>query len=326
MSENDMSDHEVIENTPDPLRLTKDGGLETGRNFDVLASSLLDAVAVLERVKGITRGSVWRSSQGELYDLTTIAQDIEVEPDPEAPIDGKGRYFVHVPYSQGDGSGQGGENDEPIPGGPPIYTVEGSIKSGPVDLDANGNPIVNSVDEPPESPLSKNQVDEALRVRWWHQGDRNSVQKEIRKYRGALSDEAWQGAIAGSFFCRKFTIRDQIKGGWLKLDATFDYRDPIDPDQINATLYLRQPDNSLSQVTNPIHGWHDNYANRGRRLKNGVKDGKQQYKPIRQEGEPIDEPVPINKEGTAQLDATAAPVAIVVPLYSKKAKFSDWGI
>lgn len=307
---------DFIEIDPDPL-VYDATGYKTARNFDVLARSQLDVLAILRRY-GICYGAVWQTSHSEAPDYSIVCKSIVVTSDPEAVIGGFGRYFAKANYER--------RVDEPVIGGPPVYRVKGGLVSEPVDIDVYGNPIVNAADEPIDPPLTISSVNEVLNVSWYQQTDDiYSLQMSLREYRGAVNSEKWRGAMALSFLCHGVDIIEELDEDWVKLGADFEYRHPIDPSELSADIYKRTSGGSLSKITSSVGGWVGIYANRGRREKGEVKNGKRDYPAILVDGQPVSEPVDLAGDGT-RLDITANQVAIIVPLVARQKDFSELGV
>ncbi len=125
-------------------------GVSVVREFDVIAASELDALNVLYSETGITRGTFYLNALGEVVDAFVRVQSLRVEGRPPAPLGGKGLYRVEAQYAKQ----LNGSTAEPTVNTAPTYEWDGQLQSEPVDLDYDGNPIVNSSGEPFDPPLS----------------------------------------------------------------------------------------------------------------------------------------------------------------------------
>lgn len=306
----------VMEKTPDPLRWDK-SGYHTARNFDVVAYSEQHALSLVSQRKGITRGSLYHSTYGETPDQAMFCQSMIVSPAPAAPVGSQGRYFVKAMYER--------SSTEPIPGGPPIYRVRGSSISKPVDYDANLQPILNSVDEPIDPPLTIQQHVENLKVTWWAENtDQIALQASLRPYRGALNAVKWQGADAGEMMCHGIEIADDIDG-YFKLEADFEFRDTIFNNQFPSFVtFVEKLANGNVETVNSFPGFYELHVDRGKRKINGAGDD---FVPIIADGSPVTEPRRLNSLTQLPIDVDSNDVYVIgVKMYSKTARFADLGI
>jgi len=310
---------DIREQKAGPVNETADGFTHT-RRWKCIARSEMEARAKMRHYAGVFINAPWYTTFGERPDPSVVCRSMSIEGSPPAPLGGSGDYLVEAGYEPAG-------TDEAVIGGPPVYRLQTSVSSVPVDIDSDGDPIENSAGQPIDPPLTDLGDQEVLTVEWWQQyATLAACFQEIRPYRNAKNLTTWQGAPKGSVRCRGIANVDEVEvegGIWVKLRAPFEYREPID----TATLPAVVKNKSGVTQSGELEGWDTLTADRGTRVKGAVVDGKQTYLPIMTEDgtEPVREPV--NLDGLGQvLGSSATPVAIVRRLSAKYLNFAALGI
>lgn len=135
-----MSTVAVVTERPKDSRVREDeSGLSADRAFDVVAPSGLDALSVLYQNTTIQYGTPYKNAAGQVPDPTVRVTEMDVEPRTQAPIGGTGLFTVRVKYARFNRRG----SRIPRPGQKTFQWNVSEI-TGPVDLDIDGYPIVNS--------------------------------------------------------------------------------------------------------------------------------------------------------------------------------------
>jgi hypothetical protein len=287
-------DRDIVEQTPGRL---VDGpeGMTHSRVFRVLARSEIDALTKLQVYRRVFRGAAWYTTYNEAPDASVVCRRRECVPVRSAPLGGVGDYEITAQYETP-------RRDEAVAGGPPVYRLDDSQQSAPIDIDADGDPIMNLVEEPIAS--SDAVTSEVLRVEWWKEyADLAACFQGIRPFRNALNLVSWQGLPRGS--ARTIQGPKNAKEVYLensvlvKLQASIGIRPEFDATDFASKII----DKDGTEITGTFEGWAQLKRHEGTREKGDVVDGVQQYKPIlTQDGaDRITEPVP--------LDATGARVA-----------------
>lgn len=310
----------IAESPPEPMVVDL-SGLSVARNFTIIAGSQLEALDIL-KAHGVRLGAAFASIRGESPDASTVCQSIEITPHPEAPIGGKGKYDAKAQYRRFSTNGGGGSS-EALPGGPPIYRLLRGIISSPFDIDANGNPVVNTVLEPIDPPLTKESPTLMVRVEWFIRSFNTiSLQASLNPYSEALNSASWRGFPKESLLSHGVELADELDDGWVKLIANFEYRKP---QNLNGDVYLRSSGGSLTSISGDgISGWMAWYVNRGNRHKTGTDaKGNATYSKIDEKG--TSGPFDLDKDG-GRLGDNAKRIIIVVPAHREKINFASLGI
>jgi len=320
---------QFIELAPDVM-VEDDQGITGARNFDVLADSQLDARQKL-KTSGVFIDAPWVTVRGENPNDNIKCTAIEIDASPEAPLGGVGRYICRAVYGDTDSGGGGGGNREATPDGSPVYLMGGSMVSEPVDIDAKGRPITNTVDEPFDPPLTALVPHELLTVKWViNSTNIKGVIKSMRAYRGALNSSTWLGAPAKSVLCHG--IEPILDGEFIRATGRFEFRPDYNPSNLGGAVYTRSgPD--WSQVTGPFSGWAVLVGNRGRRELIGTgtdpNDSKKTirlYRPAPDEkGEPVTDPVDLDENGRVLKDG-GTPIILAFDLIGFSINFNALGI
>jgi hypothetical protein len=320
--------NEVIEGPPDPIEETEQG-ITTARNFDIIATSQIQARALLKAQKGVEIGAiiVWQDYKGQSWNDEVICRRITIEGRPHAPLPGgTGRYLVKAEYSSA-------RQGEAFIEGPPVYLLGGSLENAAADVDAEGRPVANSADEPFETPLARLKANEVLTVIWWDQYDTlGALLEVIRPYRGAINSAPWQGAEPRTVLCHGIDYTDHAFMGiapgakhWWKLEGKFEYRRPLPlADFPGVKLKVRSGANWVD-ATDPVDPWVEIRPDRGRRIKGEVVDGVQRYEDVLSNNKPVDEPVYLDGAGQL-LETSADQVALVFKQVKRELNFSDLDI
>jgi len=313
----------VIETSPDPIEETE-YGIVTARNFDVLATSQLDARSLLI-AHGVQLGVAWASYKTETWNSQVICRKITIEGRPHAPSLGTGRYICRAEYSSV-------RRGEAVIGGDPVYLLGGGVENAPADIDADGLPVANSADEPFENPISVLKPNEHLKVVWWEQKDTlGALLSLIRPYRGALNSVAWQGADPRTVLCHGIEYTDETLLGpaavrWYRLEASFEYRPRIPVADFPGTALKVRSGGSWAAAGTEIDPWTEIRPDRGRRIRTGsTVDGKAKYGDVLTNNKPVDEPVYLDGSGL-RLAETANVVALVFPTIKRALDFGALGI
>jgi hypothetical protein len=317
---------EIVEDTP--ITLVEDqNGFTTGRVFTVVARSQLAAREVLIN-NGVKIDAVWQSPHGESPEPNTLCRSIEIQPRIEAKIGGPdGLYDCIATYSQEDNTTDGG-GVEPTPGGDPVYSIESSVVTTPADIDAAGDPIANSADEPFDPPLTLQTPREILVVQWFVPGVALiSYLATTRKFLGSLNSNEFHGAPRGSMLCLGVKPVQQ-DANQLLVTARFEYQNPLDISLLPAVVKIKNTSGIwVTAADSQIEGWMSTAVDRGLRVKDGV-DGsnKPKYKPIvNKDGQPITKPVDLDGDGNELTDGGTR-VVRAYAMYKRFENFSSLAI
>lgn len=203
----------------------------------------------------------------------------------------------------------GGSQTEPVPGGPPIWEVRGQLTSKPVDHTIEGFPIANTVEEPGDPPVTAMIPGEKVFARWYQEGPDNLVlNKQFRKFRGAVNQNVFLGASKGCLLCHGVEVRPP-EDGWCLCEAAFEYEPPKTLQGIDAGFYYT-PSNEVgawAAIAPPIEGWAEIRINRGRRTyvegTAWTDPPEKRYKKIVDaSGQPVSDGVLLTGTGTVVLD------------------------
>ena len=282
---------------------TDERGPRRIRKFDIHASSKQAAYNLLgagdETVPGHIRGTVYQEPQtGEVIDPALVVQEFTDRAHPPAPAieGGKGLYEItaHFAYSRSSYREPAlpalGDDETPIP----VYRIERTDVSVPIDHDVDGQPIVNVLGDPIDPPLTDTEARETLVMEWLVLGDDwLSVYVDFRVYRNRVNSAEFKGAPIGCLLCVDLDVletRLPRKGGqlWFRIIAKFEYREP-------QTLFGETPD----EVTYP--GWQEVVLNRGRRAKYFPVEGDPAFEirvVVDSRGNQVPDPILLTEIGT----------------------------
>ncbi len=250
--------------------VVEEGRTSISVTYFVLAVSQLQALARL-RDRRIERGAVYESLQGEAVSFGLVARELEVMVQKGKGVGSEGMYYVKVLFET---PGGGSVSAEPELLGPPVWRLDSTLEGGPVDVDASGRVIANSAGEPLDPPLSEFVDHDVIRGGWWiMDGDFAVAGGLCRAARGKLNAKAMLGAVAGSLLCRGVRLVDEVPGIAWRAEGTWEYREPVNVDGLDATVYV-----GGSVVTGVQSGWLRRVVDRGRRELGAVVEGRQTYK------------------------------------------------
>jgi hypothetical protein len=203
----------------------------------------------------------------------------------------------------------------------PVEISGGSFKSvEQVENDINGQPILNTADEPPDPPVTDTIHDARIRLVWNSQANAPLLQ---RTYANRVNSDAWQGAAPGQVLIDEFVYSfererfgeppDDIIVEYWRIAIEVIYREGIPPQSHDGT-------------GGPGRAWWKRFINKGYREKIGTDAaGKPVYREIVDEdGQPVREPVLLDASGT-KLNAGDPAVFIEIARH-KPAAFSGLGI
>lgn len=326
---------EIREQNTDPVSESEDV-TSTARNFRVVARSALDAKFLLRDRENVFRGVVWESAYGETADETLICRGVEAGPaGRDAPLGGLADYEVKARYAT---KKRGGKQEAAIGGGP-VYGLDVSLATVPVDVDGRGRALVSSSMEPFDPPLSDTEAREVIPVEWWVLGGSVlEVIKSMRGLAGSLNASAWLGAPRGSVFCLGVRKQDETAAAAgrvaVKFSAGFEYRRPLDLGELGVRVVKVNPTSTaifggsyfLDAVQADVEGFDELRADRGRRSVTGtLESGYGDWKPIVRNKREVTEPVDLNGEG-GELKSGETKVAILLRMKRRYVEFGKYGV
>lgn len=316
-----MSAPAITEINADPMVIDLTG-LTAARNFDVWAGSQLEALEVVKN-HGVSIGSVFRTIRGEQPDLTVRCQAMQITAQPDAVIGGGGRFLVKALYRRVSTTTGGGDSTQAVPGGPAVYRLIRGLISTPFDVDANGQPVVNAVEEPIDPPLTMQAPTLMVRVTWFVRAfNAISLQASLTPFSGALNSVSWRGFPSESLLSHGVELVNELDDGWVQLVANFEYRAPVS--LAGSHVVIRGAGGGFGSIgAGRISGWMQWYVNRGNRYFAGTDDaGRAIYQ---EEDEGTRGPFDLNTGGRRLADG-APRVVIVVPVYQNRVNFGALGI
>ncbi len=148
-----MSDLVIERPSRDSLTQTEKGVITVSREFEIIASSKVTALALLENQKGVFQGVVYKDALGAVPFLLLQVREISIQP-PDGGREFIGvannSYYAIAKYSTDDGSGgmQSTSKLEIEPDGPAHFSNEVSLSQVPSDIDINGNVMANAAGVP----------------------------------------------------------------------------------------------------------------------------------------------------------------------------------
>jgi hypothetical protein len=271
----------VQQRPPGPL-ISNESGTTVPRRYSILATSELNALAILKAF-GIYRGCVFKDFNGSIPNPQVIAQNIQIIGKPPAVFGGVGQYICDVNYSSQQGVLRA------VPGGPAVFTPRPSLSSTPVDLDAQGNPILTSSEEPLDPPLTALRPNEVLHGEFYIQSPSAAAAYAIlRPYNASLNASPFFGAPRGGILSHVFSP-EPSDTGWVRVEVDFEYR------------------KSKSYGGKTYEGWHDTFPDRGTRIiiDNTQDDPSKRYQNLTVPDSSgnqtkMDQPYPLNGKGQKQ--------------------------
>lgn len=308
---------DIREQRPGRVRETQDG-FKHARSWKVFARSEFDARRKLRLYRKVFIGAAWYTTYNEVPDASVVCRELDIDPTVPAPLGGVGDYTITASYERPG-------RDEAVAGGPPIYRLESSLQSAPIDIDADGDPIENLVQEPIEASDFEDR--EVLRVEWWREfASLSAAFQFIRPFRNSLNLTTWQGVPKGGARCKGVQNMEEVQlesSLLVKLSTSIEVREGIDA----ATFGSQIVDKTGAAVAGTLEGWAQIKRHVGTRELGAVVDGKQTYKPILTEdgADRITEPVPLDASG-ARLGDGADPIAIMFNVVPKYKDFAELGI
>jgi hypothetical protein len=326
----------ITQRKPTPLSYTQNGYSQS-RTWDVIAVSELAALDVVFNEVGVQRGAPWRSHLSESPDGTFLCQSMSVETRQAAPVGGSGLYVVTANFAQEPNQGR----PKAELGKPPVTWVEEQSNTRTVDLDVEGRPITNYVEEPIDPPLTRYDDNEVLVAEWVEKAASHGVlYRKYRPYRKRCNLTTWQGEPKGSWLCMGMVItpkEDQAEEKTFLVRAKFEYREPKSPQGISLFRTRSLTASGWDTLSAPIEGWADITIHKGRRRINTTVTDEDEnldkkYLPILQKDAngndipklQVSEPVPLTAQGQP-LAGNVKPVALVIFHYPYK-DFTPLGI
>jgi len=326
---------DIVEQDADPVVETEDK-TSTARNFRVVARSALDARILLRDRAGVHRGVVYRSMQGEAIDASMICRSVSSRAvKREAPLGGLADYDVKAVYE----TRKSGGKEEPAIGGPPVYGLDVSLLSVPVDVDYKGRALVMSSLEPFDPPETDTEAQEVFPVEWWLvSGSTIEAIKSVRGLANSLNAEEWLGAPRGSVFCLGVRKVDETvtDGGRVavKFSARFEYRRPLELADLSvkvvkmndAATAIFGDTKFITATQADVEGFDVLRADRGRRTIAGADDdGFGEWKPIVRGKRDVTGPVDLDGAGNELKDGMTK-VAILVRKKRRYVDFRAYGV
>ena len=260
-----------------------ESGLHAVQDWSVLAGSDVEAIRLLKDVKGLTRGSVYTTPAGEIVDQFLTCQRIRGQTKQGGQgLIRKGHIHIVAEFSDATMIAQAAK-----PGGPPVWTIRPTIASSPVDIDAQGKPILTDSLEPVDPPLTVLLPDEVLHAEFYIAStDCLRAYFPFRPFNGKLND-AYLPLLAaprGSLLCHVFQP-EPSDTGWIKFAVDFQYRAP------------KLMGNGIT-----YEGWSDVFQDKGRRKRvEGITNTtplNEAFELLRHtDGSALQMPVPLNAAG-----------------------------
>lgn len=192
------SAHQEITRADPPDDFAEDReGQDEAEAFSVIATSRRDALQKVRDQLGIGIGTIYSDPSGSVPSEHLVCTRQSARTIVTAPVGGEGLYLIANLYSSREEEIAGSLD----PNGPAEYRYMAMLQSGPVDLDWEGMPILNSADEPFDPPISGDTPHLVLNVKWVTAAF--SLQT-LLKYQGAMNSTTW-------------TIRDPSANGEAKV-------------------------------------------------------------------------------------------------------------
>lgn len=258
------------------------------REFEVLATSEEDAKAVLLAGKSITLGTVYQSAYAESPDSDAIALNIGVRPAVSALTSGgTGLYIVTVRYGR---AALNGQIVQPVVAGPAVWRKERQLVQETADVDLDGKPVTNTVDEPYDPPVVV-QVPQVVAIGTFLREHSSWAAADLiyDAYYGKVNDLPFLGAAAGSLLCT-FINPVEIQPGLFSVEIHLQHKPPV------------------TQYGNTYEGWSTRLINRGRRIwVRSLVDGTKVYVPLEGGGLSETEPVMLDEFGTDRIPEGGTP-------------------
>lgn len=251
------------------------------REFTIIATSEENAKALLLSNKSITLGTVYQSPYSETPDADAIALNISVRGSPPAPSSGGGAtglYIVTVRYGR---PALNGQTVQPELAGPAVWRKQRTLVQETADIDLDGKPLTNTVDEPFDPPAVV-QVPSvtAIGVFLREHASWSAADLYYGEYFGKVNDLPFLGAAAGGLLCT-FIEPVEIQPGLFRVEIQLQYRPPV------------------VQFGTTYEGWATLIVNRGRRIwVRSLPDGTKIYAPLEDSGVAVTEPKMIDAMGT----------------------------
>jgi hypothetical protein len=328
----------ITQRKPTPLSYTQNGYSQS-RTWDVIAVSELAALDVVFNEVGVQRGAPWRSHLSESPDGTFLCQSMSVETRQAAPVGGSGLYVVTANFAQEPNQGR----PKAELGKPPVTWVESQSNTRTVDLDVEGRPITNYVEEPIDPPLTRLADTSVLVAEWIERAaSQPTLHRKYLPYKLRCNETPWLGEPKGSWLCLGMVItpkEDKSEEKTFTVRARFEYKEPKSPRGISAFITRALTASGWTTLNAPIEGWADITIHKGRRRINPTFslapadiELDKRYLPILQKDAngndvrnlQVTEPVPLTTQGQP-LKKDVLPVALVIFHYLYK-DFTPLGI
>lgn len=259
-------------------------GLRASRAWDVLATGPMEAYAYVRRRWGVTRNALyvdpWTNSIPDLrVRCRTMSCEVARASDPASGS--LGRYIIRAEFGVPDA-----QEPEADPEADPVYVWDGSVRTLPVDVDANGQPIVNSADEPYDPPVTDEQGFGTLTVRWYVE---RFDPRQVVAYSGAKNSDRWRPRDP-------FGEGVTVEAGQAMIRRL--RRQPVNTGLLQMEMVVAFAEN-FTAGGEKREGWDKTVVDRGYREKVGDgRTGHSPYRPILDDGgEPITEPALLNGSG-----------------------------
>jgi hypothetical protein len=314
-------------------------GISTTRTLKVIAASEVQAENYVVNNLGINLGTTYQSIYGETPDANVVCTNMVTESVHSAPIGGTGLYAITATWGID-------RSSEPRAGGPVKYIRSGMVVRSPSDMDGDGNPVLNSADEPYREPIYRTDSEEITVCRWvvsiadptlnisgfTSVTSYADVLAIIRPYRGALNSASWQGCDSKTAVMMDINATQYGQDDYASLilcEAKVHYKPQIDiaTELPGVTVYFYNA-GSWGVITNSFSAWYEIRSDRGFREKGPIVGGIQTYTPIVDaDGNEIREPVALDGLGARLGTGTGAqPVVRVFQPRRPSKNFNTLGI
>jgi len=180
------------------LTVGRAGETRAGRKFSIVASDEVEAERILRTEvdgSGVRRGSVYRTRNGRQYAAVgggvglarpLLAETVAIRERVPAPAGGQGLFEAEVSYKT---VAFADPNEPPNEALPARYQWGAMFPTQLMDIDAKGEPILNTLGEPLDPPIEDEVAFTRLTVDWWVRSW--DVAERLIPYQGAVNSDRW---------------------------------------------------------------------------------------------------------------------------------------
>ena len=220
---------------------------------------------------------------------------------------GTGLYEVEITYGPPSMGRRDGDEDTDEPTARPFRIQTSWVGSREaVDIDYDGNPIVNSADEPPDPPGTEEIFDRVYTITGT-MSDHQANRSWLNGYHDTVNEDSIYGYGPGRGRMRTKYVRMVTSDGRRYLDVTVE-------------IVFR----TILAGTDGKHAWDRRLLDQGTRTKT-VTNGVASYRTITgDDGQPVSQPVPLDGKG-GQLAEGGKPVWKYFKRHGRR-RFKDFGL